>query len=363
MRARFSGILRASVIGLLTCLPSLLFAQLSVAFVDSLRQAHHIPELAYAVVSPQEVIELQVLGTKRADRQVSAEQDDRFRIGSNTKTITSFIVARLVHEKKIAWDARFFDLFPDMKEKALPVYHDLTLLDLLSFRTRLYKYTYTDAEPRQDAFVGDPAEQRRQFAAWAFAHEPVRITGEVNFSNLSYVAAGLMLEKVSGRSYRELVAALGKELDVHLALGAPNTTDTLQPWGHNAQLRPEPPGDSYKLAWLEAAGNINMSLPDLVKFTQVLMRGMAGRSDLLTQQEFEFMLFGRPQCALGWFWYTDDAGKRVAWHVGNPGTFLSKVYIHADEDRAYILFANVQSDEADAGLDAMYEALRTRFAR
>lgn len=336
------------------------FGQVSVAFVDSLRKAHHIPELAYAVVSSNDVLDMHVLGVKRAGSDIQAEYTDRFRIGSTTKTITGFLAAQLVHSGKIAWDTRFFDLFPEMKAKSLAVYHDLTLLDLLSFRAPLYKYTYTDTEPRREAFIGDAADQRRQLAAWGFAHGPVNTTDSVNFSNLSYVAAGLMLEKASGRSFEELVAALGKLLRTSFHFGAPNSKDTLQPWGHDAQLRPEPPGDSYKLGWLQAAGNVNVNLAGYAKFISLLLHGYRGGSGLMTQPEFEFLLFGRPRCAVGWFWYTDDDGKRVAWHVGNPGTFLSKVYVHAEEDRAYILFANVQSDEADAGLDALYATLRAR---
>lgn len=338
-------------------------AQLSPAFADSLRIAHHIPELAYAAVSADSVIELHVLGEKRAGSGRPAEINDHFRLGSNTKTITGFIAARLVHDKRISWDTRFFDLFPEMRKASLPVYRELTLLDLLSFRARLYKYTYTDNEPKREALTGAIADQQRQLAAWGFAHEPLATTDSVNFSNLCYVAAGLMLERATGRTYDELVSDLGRELGIDFGFGAPNTADTLQPWGHDAHGKPEPPGGSYKLGWLEAAGNIHVDVGGHARFLQLLLSGLSGRSDLLTREEFKFLLFGRPRCALGWFWFLDEEEKRVAWHVGNPGSFLSKVYVHADEDRAYILFANLQSDDADAGLDALYEGLRDQYAR
>ncbi len=338
-------------------------AQLAPGFVDSLRRAHHIPELAYAVVSADSVLEMNVLGTRRADRNWPAGRDDRFRIGSNTKTVTALIAARLVKEGRIAWDTRFFDLFPEMRRKARKVYRPLTLADLLSFRAPLYKYTYTDAEPRREDLTGDEPEQRRQLVAWGFAHTPVKSADSITFSNLSYVAAGLMLERASGRNYRQLVGELGAALDVHFGFGAPNKADTLQPWGHDAELRPEPPGDDHKLNWLEAAGNVNVSLSDHARFVQELLHGLHGRSSLLTQAEYEQLLFGRSSFALGWFWGVEEQGRRIAWHLGNPGTFLSVVYVHPDADRAYIVLANVQSDEAAKGMRSLYDELDRRYDR
>lgn len=344
-------------------LPGTLTAQVPFSFVDSLRKAHRIPELAYAVVSSNEVLEMQVLGTKRADSNLLAEITDRFRIGSNTKTITALIAAQLVREGTITWDKRFFHLFPEMEKSARAEYRDLTLRDLLSFRTQLYKYTYTDVEPRPKELTGDEGEQRRQLAAWGFAHKPLNSADSINFSNLAYVAAGLMLEKASGRSYQQLVEELGKRLDVHFAFGAPNNSDQFQPWGHDAHLKPEPPGDNRKLSWLEAAGNINVNMQDYARFVQELLRGLKGKSPLLAAPEFEDLLFGRPRFALGWWWGVDEQGQRMAWHLGNPGTFLSVVYMHADEDLAYIIFMNVQSDEAMEGIRVLYDRLKEHYGQ
>lgn len=338
--------------------PQAAMAQLSMSVADSLRKAHRIPELAYAVVSSTHMLETQVLGERRAGSGPPAEPTDRFRLGSITKTITAFLAARLVHEGKISWNTRFFDLFPEMREGARNVYHELTLRDLLSFRVRLYKYTYTDQEPRPGDLSGDAGAQRRQLAAWGFAHEPLNSVDSINFSNLAYVAAGLMLETASGRSYRQLVDELGGQLGVRFDFGAPNHSDTLQPWGHTSELVPEPPGDDRKLSWLESAGNINVSLLDHARFVQELLRGLKGASPLLPAPEYEDLLFGSPRFALGWWWEVDEQGGRHAWHLGNPGTFLSVVHVHADADRAYILFANVQSDEAAEGMRALYERLK-----
>lgn len=330
---------------------------------DSIRRLYEIPELAYAVVSADSVLEMHVLGYRRWGADYAAGPDDRFRIGSNTKAITGFIAARLVKQGVLSWDTRFFDLYPELKEQSRPAYHDLTLLDLLTFRTRLLKWTYTDTVPTPAEITGDEPAQRYAFMAWCLRQAPVPKTSGPSFSNPAYVAAGLMLEKATGHSYSELAADLGKELGIHFAFGAPNATDKDQPWGHDRDLEPEPPQENQKLNWLLAAGNIQLSLPDYAKFIQLQLAGAAGRSPLLSAEEFRFLHQGRQRFAVGWFWEKEAAGDVVVYNIGNPGTFLSKVYMLPEKDRAFIFLCNAQTLAADEGLDKLYEVLRGRYLK
>ena len=335
-------------------------AQPIAAFADSIRKAYNIPELGIAVITADSVTEMQHLGYTKINTGRAASATDRFRIGSNTKTVTAFIAALLVKQGKIAWNTKFFTLYPELKAQSKPGYYNMTLQDLLSFRSRLNKYTYTDALPVKEQFHGSEGEQRYQFIQWALSQQPVAANAVYSFSNPGYTAAGLMLEKAAGKSYNQLVTELGAQLGIDFHFGAPNSTDTLQPWGHDANLAPEPPGESYKLEWLLPAGNISVSLPGYAKFIQLQLRGLQGRSDLLTKEEFTFLHYGLPTFALGWFWATDELGHKRSWHTGNPGTFLSQVYIDAYAGKAYILFTNVQSAEAEEGLGIIYQELKRR---
>ncbi|MCD6066512.1 MAG: beta-lactamase [Bacteroidetes bacterium] len=60
---------------------------------DSIRIKYKIPELAYAVISSDKVIEFGVSGVQNINTNAKARINDRFRIGSNTKTITSYLAA------------------------------------------------------------------------------------------------------------------------------------------------------------------------------------------------------------------------------------------------------------------------------
>jgi CubicO group peptidase (beta-lactamase class C family) len=287
--------------------------------------------------------------------------NDKVRIGSNTKAITGFIAAQLVKQKKIRWNTRFFDLFPELKATSDQAYYKVTLLDLLTFRSRLIPYTYTNEVPARDQFSGNETQQRYQFSAWFFGQKPQKNKKGLHFSNLGYIAAGQMLEKVSGKPYKELVGDLGAQLGISFGFGNPNTADTLQPWGHGIGLAPEGPGDNYKLDWLLPAGNIHVSLPGYCKFIQLQLAGLAGRSELLSKEEFQFLHYGLPEFAVGWFWKTDENNGTYSYNVGNPGTFLTKVFVFKDSDRAIVLFANAQTPEADAGLDVLLAELKRKY--
>jgi CubicO group peptidase (beta-lactamase class C family) len=338
-----------------------LSAQEIITSIDSIQKACMIPELGYSIVSADSIFELKVAGVQRMGTNYLASQNDKFRIGSNTKAVTGFIAALLVKQSKINWNTRFFDLFPELKDQSHKAYHHLTLLNLLSFRTKLIPYTYTYEKPEQSQFSGTEDEQRYQFAKWFFAQEPVAKKDSVCFSNLGYVAAALMLEKVSGKSYAQLVNELGNELGITFGFGAPNSSDTLQPWGHNSELKPEQPGDNYKLSWLEAAGNINMSLPDYAVFIQHQLKGLQGQSQLLSKEEFYFLHFGLKIFSVGWFNDTTSDGQSFSYNIGNPGTFLTQVYIFDQKNRAIILFTNAQTTRCSEGLDAVFELLYAHY--
>ena len=332
-------------------------------FADSIRQVYKIPELGYAIVSSDSLYELDVAGYKKLGSNRIAEKTDLFRIGSNTKAITGLIAATLVKQGKISWDTRFFDLYPELKAGSRKEYYDLTLLNLLTFRGRLIPYTYTNDIPKKDQFTGGEDVQQYQFARWAFQQTAVANQDSIHFSNLGYVAAGLMLEKAADKSYKQLVIDLEKRLQISFKFGQPNNIDTLETWGHDANLLPEPPGDNYKLNWLLPAGNICVSLPDYVKFIQLQLKGLSGRSEVLSKKEFEFLHFGLKRFAVGWFWDTDDNGQLFSHNTGNPGTFLTSVYVYPGSDKGFILFCNVQTDAASEGMDVIYNEMKRRYSK
>ena len=168
-----------------------------------------------------------------------------------------------------------------------------------------------------------------------------------------------MLEKVTGSTYEKLISELGKELNINFGFGQPNSIGKDEPWGHNSDLMPEKPGNNDKLKWLSSAGNINVSILDYAKFIKMQLAGLQGKSKIFTEEEFVYMHYGLPGFSYGWQVYIDDRTHfNYSYHKGNPGTFLSQVFISKDSDRAYIFMTNVQSEEAEIGLKVLFDELK-----
>jgi CubicO group peptidase (beta-lactamase class C family) len=335
-------------------------AQQAATLADKLRKRYHIPELAYAVVSADSILSYRVAGVQRTGSNCNARSNDHFHIGSNTKAITALMAAHLVQQGRLQWNTRFLELFPELKAHSQPAYDTITLQHLLSFRGLLPSYTYTFEHPTKAEVQGaDGQQQRLWLAGYFLAQQPMHPDKEgLTPSNADYILAGLMLERASGKAYKQLVSDWAQQQGVAIAFGYPNNRDTMQPWGHNAQLQPVPPGDHYKLDWLLSAGNININVRDYARILQVFLRGLRQDTDGLPAAAYKHLVFGLPYFSLGWFHERDaKTGHRKAWNEGNAGAFISQVYIAPESGRAYVLLCNAATEEAGQGMDELAEGL------
>lgn len=329
-------------------------------FAEKLRVAHHLPELGYAVVSSDQVLVLEVLGTRKMGAKLPARVSDRFRIGSNTKAVTALIAASLVQAGTIDWSTRYFSLFPSLEKTSDPAYAGVTLEALLSFRTRLARYTYTDAHPTPaELAAATPALQRRKFVDYFFRVAP---TAEANsHSNPAFAAVGQMLEQASGKSYAQLVDELNHRFGLEFELGEPNASDATQTWGHTGTV-PVPRALNPRLEWLQSAGNLNATLPGFARFAQLQLQGLHGQVAALPKETFEHLHYGVADFALGWFWErSGESGHRISHNLGNPGAYLSSVTIDNEGDRAFIIVSNSQSDEGVEALNELLAELQRRY--
>ncbi|MBW8687584.1 serine hydrolase domain-containing protein [Chitinophaga rhizophila] len=340
-------------------------SQSVVSLADSIRRQYQIPGMAFAVVSSDSVLACHSIGVQRMNKEYPVKAGDRFHIGSNTKAITAFIAALLVKENKLQWNTTFLSMFPELRWRTRYVYDTVTLANLLTFRGRVQGYTYTSSTPAFTDLHGDYAAQRKQLAANFLTQSPMKLdANKMTPSNVDYIMAGLMLEKAAGKPYKELVADLGRQLHIDFQFDYPNLKDTLQPWGHNEQLQPLRPSVDYKMNWLLAAGNINVSLEDYLRFIQLPLKGLKGKSALLPQQTFEQLLYSMPVFSYGWFNETDqETGHHIAANEGNAGAFITKVQVIREADRAYIIFTNVSSAAAQEGIAVLLKALSVRYGR
>ncbi len=339
--------------------------------VDSIRIANNIPEIGYAIVSADSMFRAGVVGVQRwgSDKH-RATMNDRFMIGSCTKSVTALMAAMLVQKKQISWDTKFFDLYPKLKETSRPEYADITLQQLLSHRARIQPFESGDELAKIPREIGlfDPTATV-PFAQFVLTLEPV--ADSFQYSNAGYTLAALMLEKVSGKPWEVLVeTTLYENFGISAGFSFPNIKDSLQPWCHTPEsLKPLSADDVQYGAhmlpvFLAAGGNVNLTVPDFANYLQVQLRGLQGKIKTLDQQSFELMHYGLPNYSLGWYNQVNSDSTHTSFHFGNVSNICYAVMVvQKERNLATLVVANCATDQTRAALLAVSSVLTKTFRK
>ncbi|MGW4080693.1 serine hydrolase domain-containing protein [Streptomyces asiaticus] len=166
--------------------------------------------------------------------------DDRFRVGSNTKTVTATLVLQQVAENKISLDDTVEKWLPGLVESG----EDITVRMLLNHTSGLGDFLLTPeflpSLTGQEKRTWTPQE----LLAITPGQDPPAEPGEkYSYSNANYEALGLILEKATGSSLTELIkekitGPLGMK-DSYLATNADWDTDETTEKQHVTGYEPD----------------------------------------------------------------------------------------------------------------------------
>ena len=340
--------------------------QKTVQFADSVRHAYNIPELSYAVVDARSTVEIAALGRHSIDLPDTATLNDRFHIGSNTKAMTAFIIAKYVEKGKLKWTTNFFEIFPEWKEKSKPDYANITLQDLLAHKAGIQPFQGEGDPPIPD-YKGTNPEKRKQFGAFVLTLDPVKLDDENSFiySNAGYTLATLMVEKVTGKSWEQLVEKVfNKDLKLKVKLSWPENQKRKDTWGHSSEegkLKPIPSNVDIQLTYTEPAGDLNIKLKDYIKFIQLNLKGLEGQDNYLKSETYEFIHKGVENYSLGWFNIYEN-GKELSVHSGTGAfTYFTIVHIDRIKNKAYIIFTNAFNHDTQQGVRLLMRKLKENY--
>ncbi len=351
---------------ILVLFTSICIGQQTIHFADSIRKAYNIPELNYAVIDSKMILEISALGKHSIELSDSATLNDRFHIGSNTKAMTAFIIAKYVEKGKLKWTTKLFEIFPEWKNNSNLEYYNITLQDLLSHRARIQPFQ-GENDPKIPDFKGTKQERRRAFGKFVLTLNPVEIDNvqKFNYSNADYTLATLMLENVTQKSWEQLVEKVfNKDLKLNVKLSWPENQKSKGTWGHsfeNNKLIPVPSNSDYHLDFTEPAGDLNITLKDYAKFIQLNLRGLNGQNNYLTAKTYQFMHKGIENYALGWYNIYEN-GKELSTHSGTAGTYYSLVHIDRIKGKAYIIFTNSFNQDTQLGVRFLMRKLKENYA-
>ena len=336
------------------------------SYADSVRLQYQIPELSYAVLTSANILEMKALGKHSVNLPDTATLSDRFHIGSNTKAMTAFLIAKFVESGKLSWITKFFDLFPEWKSESKVDYEDITLKDLLSHRAGIHTLQGDSSDPEVPSFEGTTMEKRMAFGRFVLKINRLKIDSLQTFiySNAGYTLATLMLEKVTNKSWEDLIdKVFNKDLKFNVAFSWPENQKRKDTWGHSFEkgtLIPVPSNTNFRLDYTEPSGDLNMTIKDFAKFIQLNLDGLNGKNNYLKASTYSFLHNGLKDYAIGWYNIKEN-GNEYSTHSGTVGTYYTTVQIDRKKGIGYIIFTNSFNNNTQQGVRLLMRKLKEVF--
>lgn len=314
--------------------------------VKYVRQHHDVPAVAAIMVHDGEIIEQAVSGNREYNKDTAVTLEDKWHLGSLTKSMTSTLAAQLVQQGAIQWDTKIGDVYAELNSEMRDEYQGVTLAQLLTHTSgmRANIPNLGDYHNKNNAIT----EQRQELVEEALVLTPAVSAGTYLYSNLGYIIAGAMMEKLTGMSWEELMEYnLFSSLEMNDAgFGAPDVkSDLSQPVGHErsgSKWKPVKVTSSFiadNPEVLGPAGRVHASLADMAKYLAAHLQGARGEdvSGFLTAEEFAILHTPAENTnyAMGWVVNTGQIS-----HSGSNTTWLARMMISADKNTALFVVIN-----------------------
>ena len=282
-----------------------------------------------------------------AKRPMSVE--DRFRVGSVTKTFVATLILQLVAEDKLSLEDSVEKWLPGL----VPNGSAITVRELLSHRSGLFDYL-GDRRLLAPYLHGhlDHVWTPLQVVRIATRHKPLFAPGaddKQSYSNTNYFILGLVIEKVTGHSLTE-------ELNSRIfrPLGLEHTSFTTSPGisgrhahGYTKAFGPTPvdiTGISPSL--FGAAGGIISTPADVAHFYRALLQGRLIPKRLLSEMKARE---GRdpkhPELRYGLGLWRQPLSCSLVWgHEGDLPGFAATALNSGDGVRQVVVMINTDPD-------------------
>ncbi len=294
------------------------------------------------------------VGERKKGSGVSVTNVDKWHIGSITKSITATMIARLIEDGKLEWETTLKEVFREysnMHEAWLDVTIEQLLTATSGAETNFSFYTTFFKTPA----YGESEKQLREMEVLRVLRNPPKnIPGtKYLYSNVGYVIASVVAEKVTGSSWKQLVT---KEVFIPLNLGSagfghPNNMleELTHPVGHRRLLGFFVPGSEMSSV-VDPAGAIHMTLKDLTLYANDHLQGELGAGKILKTKTYRKLHKVKLEnYAFGWAkriekdWF-DGA---IYWHNGSD-TMWYTLLVFEPESNIVVAVASNDGDYATA---------------
>lgn len=230
-----------------------------------------LPSIAAAVVIGDKIEGIGAVGVRKLGEPTPVTVNDKYHLGSCTKTMTAALTGMLVKEGLLTWQTTIGDV---LKVGVHKEFKDVTIEQLLAhvggFAGECPPEIWAQAYADQGKL--SPTKQRQKFVKALLDRKPDYVPGTKSvYSNQGYAVAGVMLETLAKKPWEDLMREkIFKPLGMTSAgFRAPKPD---QPWGHKdgTPVAPEPHGDNPDT--IGPAGTVHASIGDWAKFARYCLQ-------------------------------------------------------------------------------------------
>ena len=321
---------------------------------ETVRNELNIPGVGIALVADNKLIFTGGLGQRDIENKLPVTENTLFAIGSATKSFTGVLTSKLVEQKKLDWDKPIVFYLPNIRFKDPYLTKHVSMKDLLSHTTGVGRYDlvwYGSGIPRKDLI-----KRIRYMDSGA------SLRGEFGYNNVMFVVAGVVQEKVTGKSWDSLIKS---EIFAPLGMNSSYTSydefmshpEKSIGYGSDRQTR-VPHRNIDNIA---PAGSITSTPKDMGKWLLMLTKsGKHGETEFLSKEQFNYLttpkLITHPSefggYAIGWGAGMRN-GSKIMSHDGGIDGQNSYTYVRPDLGFGIVVMTNNRSE---------YKRLITRYA-
>lgn len=165
-------------------------------YIEEAQAKTGVPGVAVAVVYQDKALYLRGFGVREAGKTDAVTEDTVFQLASLSKSVGSTVIARLVSDGIVSWDAKISDLDPSFKMYDAWVTSQVTIRDLYSHRSGLNGNAGNDLE--ELGYTRDDILPRLHFL------KPVSsFRNAYNYSNFSMTEGGVAAVKPTGKTWEQ----------------------------------------------------------------------------------------------------------------------------------------------------------------
>ena len=168
-------------------------------YVEQARNSWQVPGLSIAVVKDGKIIFKKGYGVRQLGKPDKVDTQTLFACASTTKAMTATCMAMLVDEGKVNWDDAVIKYLPDFKLFDPYVTRELKIRDLFTHNSGVGNadFLWDIMDISSDEILKKMAEVKPSYS----------LRSSFIYQNIFYLAAGKVIEKVSGQSWEKFITS------------------------------------------------------------------------------------------------------------------------------------------------------------